>query len=147
MSSRDGPTMRGNFRRSASMMSRVSSTESVVCVRYATLEGSGTSREATASAFATTRMRWGASPSVPMTDQHDGVALAGVTDRLQVHLGDEGTGGVDHAQAAPARLVAHGGRDPVRAEDDGRVVGRLVQLVDEDRALGPQRLDDVAVVN
>ena len=49
------------------MTSRVSSTESVVWVRYAILSGSGTSNFSTSSALAMTWMRSGASPSVPMT--------------------------------------------------------------------------------
>jgi hypothetical protein len=67
MSSREGPTIRGNFRRSASITSRVSSTDSVVCVRYAILSGLGISRVSTSAALSMTTMRSGASPSVPMT--------------------------------------------------------------------------------
>ena len=99
-------------------------------------------------------MRSGASPIVPddlvvvgVADQDDRVALARVADRLEVHLGDERAGRVDHAQPAPLGLLAHRRRDAVGAEDHGGVVGHLVQLVDEVRALGAQRLHHVAVVD
>ena len=84
---------------------------------------------------------------VGVADEDDRVALARVADGLEMHLGDERTRRVDDPQAAPLRLVAHRGRDPVRAEDDGGVVGHLGQLVDEVRALGAKRLDHVAVVD
>src|SRR6266446_6920466 len=115
MSLRDGPTIFGNLRRSASMTSRVSSTESVVVVL--------------------------------VTDQHDRVVLARVANRLEVDLRHERTRRVDHAQTAPRALFAHLRRDAVRAEDHGRVVRNLVELVDEDRALLTERLDDEAIVD
>ena len=80
-------------------------------------------------------------------DQHDGVVLAGVADRLEVHLGHQRARGVDHAQPAALGFITHRGRDAVRAENDRRIVRHFVELVDEDRALRPERLDDVGIVH
>jgi hypothetical protein len=74
-------------------------------------------------------------------------ALLGHAPRLHVHLGDQRTGGVDHAQLARIGVRAHGGRDTVGAEDEqgaGRDLGRIV---DEDGAALAQRLHHVAVVH
>src|SRR5437762_1111305 len=72
-----------------------------------------------------------------VADQDDRVALARVANRLEVHLGHERARRVDHPQAAALGLPAHLRRDAVGAEDHGRAVGHLVELVDEDRALLP----------
>src|SRR5690606_16989557 len=79
--------------------------------------------------------------------EHDLVALAREALRLDVDLGDEGAGGVDHAQPAGRRGGAHGRRDAVRAEHEQGALGRLGRVLDEDGALGAQRLDHVAVVD
>ncbi len=84
---------------------------------------------------------------VGVADEDDRVPLARVADRLEVHLGDERTGGVDHAQSPALGLVAHGGGDAVGAEDDRRPVRHLVELVDEVGALGAKRLHHVPVVH
>ena len=84
---------------------------------------------------------------VGVADEDDAVPLARVADGLQVHLGHERTGGVDHPQPAPPRLLAHGRGDAVRAEDHRGVVGHLVELVHEVGALGPEGLDDMPVVH
>ena len=49
------------------MISSVSSTESVVCVMYATLPGSGMSRPSISSTEPINRIASGASPIVPTT--------------------------------------------------------------------------------
>ena len=99
-------------------------------------------------------MRSGAWPIVPSTstwpavpDEHDLAVLARHALRLDVHLRHERAGGVDHAQAARRRRLAHRGRDAVRAEDQQRALGRVGGVVDEDGALGAQVLDDVSVVH
>ena len=51
------------------------------------------------------------------------------------------------AQPALLGLGAHRGRDAVRAEDHQAARGNVRQVVDEDRALAAQVLDDVAVVH
>ena len=62
-------------------------------------------------------------------------------------LGHERTRGVDHAQSAPLGLLPHRRGDAVSAEDHGRPVRHLVELVDEVGALGPKGLDHVPVVH
>src|SRR5690606_11410638 len=55
--------------------------------------------------------------------------------------------GVEDALAALLRLVAHGARDPVRGKDHDGARGGVLQFVDEDRPLGAQVFDHVAVVH
>ena len=93
-------------------------------------------------------------PWVPSTSGMAGVAdeddlalLAFVVLSFLVHLGDERTGGVDDRQTAFLGLVLHRLRDTVGAEHGDGVVGDLVQFLDEDRALGAERLDDAFVVD
>jgi hypothetical protein len=82
-----------------------------------------------------------------VADEQDVVLLAGEALRLVVHLRDERAGGVDRAQAAVLRLVAHRGGHAVRGEHHERTLRHLVRLVDEDRATFGQRLHDVHVVD
>ena len=83
-----------------------------------------------------------------MADQHD-LAPAAVMDLgLAMHLGDQRTGGVEREQIAPRRLRGNAARHAVRGEDHRRVgVRDLVEFLDENRALGAQALDHVAVVH
>ena len=67
MSSLRGATSAGKRARSASMMARVSSTLSVVCVMTATFSGSGTVTVRASSTVWMRRMASGASPMVPST--------------------------------------------------------------------------------
>jgi hypothetical protein len=66
---------------------------------------------------------------------------------LDVHLRDQGTRGVEHAQAPRIGLRAHRLRHAVRREHDRRAARHLVQLLDEDRALGLEVVDDEFVVD
>src|SRR3989441_9621776 len=84
---------------------------------------------------------------VLVADENDRVVLARVADRLEVHLGHERARRIDNPEAPLHRLLAHLRRDPVRAEDHGRVVRHLVQLVHEDGALGAELFDNVAVMD
>src|SRR5437762_9758033 len=56
------------------------------------------------------------------------------TTLFRSNLRHQGAGGVDDAEPAPPRLVAHGRRDPVGAEDDGGAIRHLAELVDEQRS-------------
>ena len=68
-------------------------------------------------------------------------------DDLDMHLGDQGAGRVEHPEPAPFGFGAHRPRHAVRAEDH-RAAGRNVgKLIDEDRALALQALDDKPVVH
>ena len=84
-------------------------------------------------------------PGVP--DQDDRVAAVGVPPRLRVHLRDERTGGVDRDELPGRRRVAHGRRDSVGREDDGRSFRHVVDRVDEDGAALLELPDDVRVVH
>jgi hypothetical protein len=68
-----------------------------------------------------------------VADQQDLEVVAGEAHRLAVHLRHERAGGVDRLRPAIGCRVHDGGRDAVRAEDDVRAFGHLVDLVDEDR--------------
>ena len=136
-------------------MSRVSSIESVVCVRYATRSGSGTVTFSASSRRLdeADRVRRLAERAdrlvvVVVADEDDRVALLGVVDGLEVHLGDERAGRVDRLEAASAAAIARTcGRDAVRREDERGVVRDLVDFLDEAGALVAQLVDDVAVVD
>ena len=67
--------------------------------------------------------------------------------RLGVHLVDERAGGVDHVELAAGGVALHLRRDTVGGEDDGRAVGHLVELLDEDGAALLEVADDVLVVD
>jgi hypothetical protein len=60
------------------------------------------------------------------------------------------SGQVASSTGQPARLglgLLHRARDAMRAEDRYGAGRHLIQLFDEDRALGAQRLDDVAIMD
>ena len=82
-----------------------------------------------------------------VADQHHAAPGAAQPRDFHVHLGHQRAGGVEHLERASGRLLAHGLRHPVRAEDHGGAIGYLVQVLDEDRAIGAQLLDHVAVVH
>ena len=67
MSSLRGARISGKRRRSALMISPVSSTESVVCVTYASLASGGTASASASSTVCTSTVASGASPVVPTT--------------------------------------------------------------------------------
>ena len=84
-----------------------------------------------------------------VADQHD-FALAAMMDLdLAMNFRHQRTGGVEGEQIALHRLGRHAARHAMRREDHRRVgAGRdFAQLLDEDRALGAQALDHVAVVH
>jgi len=68
--------------------------------------------------------------------------------RLAVDLGHQRAGGVDGEEAARARLLVDGLGDAVGRENHhAGALRRLSELLDEDDALGLQRVDDVLVVD
>ncbi len=82
-----------------------------------------------------------------VTDQDRLDALAAVAADLHVDLGHQRAGCVEHLELAAFGLLPHRPRHAVGAEDHVAVVGNLVELVDEDRALALEVVDDVAVVH
>ena len=69
------------------------------------------------------------------------------TLRLLMHLGHQGTGCVDIFKSACFRLGRNSLGHAVGAENDRDAVGHLIERFDENRALGAQRVDDIAVVD
>ena len=85
---------------------------------------------------------------VPLVaDEDDGVPLVRVAARLHVHLRHERADRVDHVVAELGRVRVDGGCDAVRGVDDGRALGHLRLLLDEDRAAGLEIAHDVDVVD
>ena len=84
---------------------------------------------------------------VAMPDQHDRVAFAGETDRFQVHLANQRTGGVDHVQVAAVGFVLHVGRNAVGAVHQMAAGRHFVQPVDEHDSLPAKAVDHVPVVD
>ena len=82
-----------------------------------------------------------------VADEEDVVVAVGEPHGLAVHLGDQRAGRVDGAQRQRPRLLVDDRGDTVRREDDGRALGHLVGLVDEDRAAPLQCRHDVLVVH
>ena len=83
-----------------------------------------------------------------MADEQDLTAALEVDLRLAVHLGDQRARRIDRVELAPSGLGRDRLRHAVRGEDH-RLVGirHLGELLDEDRALRFQPLDDVFVVH
>ena len=123
----------------------VSSTDSVVCESHTTLSGSRTSTVSASSGELTTvtcvgRLARGALDLFValVADQQDLEVVARESDGLAMHLRHERAGRVDRLQTAIGCGVHDRRRHAVRAEDDVRALGHLVDLVDEDRALLPR---------
>ena len=102
MSSLRGARISGKRRRSVVMISPVSSTESVVCVTYASLRVRGEVERLGLLDGLDENRRLGRLAHraddllVPLVaDEHDGVALVGVAPRLHVHLRHERADRVD----------------------------------------------------
>ncbi len=154
MSLVSGPTIVGKRAFSASMTARVSSTLSVVWVMKASLSGSATSSRGDLLGG---RDQMHAAVDPPhravdlgmagMADQDDLAALIGVALALDMDLGDERAGRVDHRQPALGGPLLDRAGDAVGAEDRDAARRDLVDLVDEMRSFGAQPLDDVAVVD
>ena len=136
------------------MMSRVSSTLSVVWVTKASRSGSLGSMPRDVL-DRTDQVDPALDPPhrtldlgmAGVTDQHDIEAVRGVPVTLFVYLGDQRTRRVDHAQSALMRRQFHALRDAVRAEYGDCALRDLMDLVDEPGALALQRLDHVLVVD
>ena len=84
---------------------------------------------------------------VAMADEHQRVALLGELHRLDVDLGHQRTGGVDHLQAAALAALADRRRNAVGRVDHALAVGHVVDFVDKDRALFRQLVDHIAVMD
>ena len=85
---------------------------------------------------------------VPLvTDEHDVVAGLGVFDRLEMHLRDEWTGGVDRREPPLGRDATHLRGDAVRGEEEHGAFGHLLDAIHEHGPLADEAIDDVLVVH
>ena len=82
-----------------------------------------------------------------MADEYDLPALGIMPLSLAMHLADQRAGGVERVQSAPLRVVGHGLGHAVGGEDHGRAFGHLVQLIDEQGALGLELFDHEAIMD
>lgn len=82
-----------------------------------------------------------------MADQDQHAAAGGILPSLDVDLGHQRAGRVEHAQRARPRIGFDLARHAVGAEDRYRLRRHLVELVDEDGALGAQAVDHGFVVD
>ncbi len=72
---------------------------------------------------------------VAVADEHQRVALPGELDGLEMDLGHQRTGGVNHPQIAPFAALADCRGNAVGAVDDALAVRHIVDFMDEDGAL------------
>ena len=82
-----------------------------------------------------------------MADQDQSAAARDVPLALDVHLGNQRAGRVEHRQAARLGLIDDRLCDAMGTENRHRAVRDFVQLLDEHRALALERLDHMTVVD
>ena len=136
------------------MISAVSSTDSVVCVTYATRARRAELERLGLGDVLDEDRRVGRLAHraddllvVGVADQEHGVTVRRVAPRLDVHLRHERAGRVDHVVPEGARVLVHGRRDAVRGVDDRGSLGHVALVLDEDRASRLEVADDVDVVD
>src|SRR5256885_737168 len=138
MSSRFGDSIAGKRRRRTATIAAVSSTESVVCVRYARGCDSGGATRSASSTDSTRKTDSGASPVVPSTSSWPACATStsGRTPRARIH--PLPTAPPDASPRAGERLLA--------VVDDGRAGQEIGQpappLVEEHRHESEERGGD-----
>ncbi len=83
-----------------------------------------------------------------MTHEHDLAAALEMHHRLAMDFRHQRTGGVDREQVAAACFLGHRFRHAMGGEDHRPVaLGHLVEFLDEDRPLLPERLHDIFVMD
>ncbi len=82
-----------------------------------------------------------------MADQHQRIALLGKLHRLDVDLGHQRTGGIDHLQIAALAALTHRRRNAVGAVNHALSVGHIVDFVHKNRALFRQLIHNIAVMD
>ena len=82
-----------------------------------------------------------------VADEKDVLALLDLTFGLAMDFADKRAGRIDIEQLAPVGLCGHGLGHAMRREYDRHIVRHLVQFLDEDRALGLQRIDHIAIMD
>src|SRR5205809_612833 len=84
---------------------------------------------------------------VAMTDENDGALFAGKLQRLEVHLGDERTSGVNYFQLAGLGFVADRRRNAVGAKNEHRTMGNFLDGFDKNRTAPAQLLHNIRVMD
>src|SRR5262249_18791045 len=82
-----------------------------------------------------------------MADQYQDPATRNVALTLDVHLGDQRTGGVEYRQAAGLCLIDDRLRHTVGTEDRHCPVRNLIEVLDEDCSLALESLDHMPIVD
>ena len=82
-----------------------------------------------------------------MAHENDRPILPREPHRLQMYLGYQRAGRVNHMQAFRRSLLSNRRRNSVGAEDDSRAVGHLIEFIDKDHSLGNKGIDHVLVVD
>ena len=82
-----------------------------------------------------------------MSDHDNFAPLRTQLGNLDVHLGHQRTGGIEHTQAARLGVLAHRLRNTMRAENHRITRRHLVEFFDKDRALGTQVIDHEFVMH
>ena len=135
-------------------MSRVSSMLSVVCVTAATRSGSGSWIFSASSTLptSTTLPRRDAERAfhflmTGVPDQYHGAIFVGIALDLEMDLGHQRAGRIDHAQAAIFGAIPFARRDAMSAENHALAFGHLIEGFDENRAFLFEGLEHEAVVH
>jgi hypothetical protein len=85
---------------------------------------------------------------VPLVADHDEfVSFLGQLGHLDMHLGDQRTGGVVDPEATLGGFGTHRLAHAVRAEHQRRARRHVGQVLDKDRPLGPEVIDHIGVVH
>src|SRR5205809_269237 len=84
---------------------------------------------------------------VAMTDENDGALFAGKLQRLEVHLGDERTSGVNYFQLAGLGFVADRRRNAVGATRGHRTMRHFLDGFAKYRTAPAQLLHDIRVMD
>src|SRR3954464_13233955 len=82
-----------------------------------------------------------------MAYEYESVTLFCKLDRLNVNLGDQRAGSINHAEVSTLAGVTHFGCDTVGRIDDTLPFGHFVDLVYKNGTLGAKVFDDMTVMN
>ncbi len=83
----------------------------------------------------------------PVPDECDVPTGIRLPLRLAMDLGDQRASGVEKVETARLRILGHSLGHAMGGEDDGAVVGNLVQFLDEDGALRAQAVDHIFIMD
>src|SRR5579871_4471784 len=84
---------------------------------------------------------------ITVTDQDEGISLFRELDGLDMNLGDERARGVNHLEPTSFAAITNSRRNAVCAVNHALPVWNVIDLMNEDRALFCQFIDNVPIVN